>query len=238
VVIWDNSQKQLGSEERMHLFETMSPFDLEYLSNGENCYMSVIYNKVIKTLNYNEYLILLDHDSTFNIDYFTNLSKAIVDNPNINLFLPIIKSQNKIVSPANFFYFKGSYWKEKKLGVIKSRYITAINSGMAISGKYLQTHFPGYNEHLKFYGTDNDFMNKYIKDNKTLFVLNVEIQHVLNFYESISIEDKITRYKWMKEAALINSQSKGIIIHILNKFYFVLFSIKLAIANKDSRFIK
>lgn len=238
VIIWDNSLKQLGTEERMQLLNEMSPCEVEYVSNGENCFLSVIYNKIIKTLNINEYLIILDHDSTINIDYFTSLNNAIDDNPHENLFLPIIKSQNKIVSPANFLYIKGSYWKYKKTGIIKSKNITAINSGMAISARYLQTDFPGYDEHLKFYGTDNDFMNKYSKDNETLFVLNVEIEHVLNFYESISIEDKMIRYKWMKEGALINSKSKGFIIHLLNKMYFVLFSIKLAILNKDSRFIK
>ena len=52
-------------------------------------------------------------------------------------------------------------WKEKLTGVLKINNRFAINSGMVIDAHYLANTFKGYDERIKFYGTDDDFILKY-----------------------------------------------------------------------------
>ena len=213
LIIWDNSEIYLNNSQLNTLEQALYPLKFIYKANGLNTSLSRIYNKVIESITQDEFLVIFDHDSTINISYFTQLIKAIKDNPDINLFLPIVNGNNQIVSPANRWYFKGSYWKNEKYGILPSKRLTAINSGMAINGRYLVHKFIGYDEDLKFYETDNDFMYKYSIDNSKLFVINTHINHILSIYEESSIEEKIFRFNAAKEGCLIHWRKKNTIIY-------------------------
>lgn len=237
LIIWDNSSRILSEHELFELDKLLTGVKYEYFANGKNTYLSKIYNQVIKSLDYNDYLIILDHDSTFGDIFFSTIKTSIVNNPNIDLFLPLVYSQNKLVSPAYLKYFRGSYWKERKIGLVNSLNIHAINSGMIISARYLKSTFKGYNENLKFYGTDNDFMRKFSQDNEYLYVLDAEITHILNFHDDSNVEDKIFRFKAMREASLINMKINGVFLYYAAKIYFFMLGVKFSYRYKDFRFV-
>lgn len=237
LIIWDNSIHQLSDNDLFLLDSMLTGIKYKYCADGKNTFLSKIYNQVISTLDFNDYLVILDHDSTFGINFFCEIITSINKNPNINLFLPLVYSQDKLVSPADLKYFRGNYWEKKRIGLIKSKNIHAINSGMVISGRYLKSKFKGYNENLKFYGTDNDFIEKFSQDNEYLYVLDTEIAHILNFHDSSSVEDKIFRFKSMREGSLINMKIKGLFVYFVAKIYFLLLAIKMILKYKNFRFI-
>jgi len=158
-------------------------------------------------------------------------------NKEISLFLPIIKYKSKIVSPTKKYFLKGFYFKEKPVGIQKALNISAINSGMIISFKYLQKKFRGYDERLKFYGTDTYFMMEYCKNEEYLFVLDYEIEHDLTLSTLNDPSDKLVKaYHEMLEAwGILYSDS---ILKYITKPYIYIHSIYTAIKYKNKDFLK
>lgn len=237
IIVWDNSKVLMTCNQQVALKETLSPINVDCKGNGINTSLSIIYNETIKTLKENDILIILDHDSNIPIEYFTSLIESINMYVDVNLFLPIIKYNNSIVSPANSWYFKGSYWEKEKYGLVEAKHQNAINSGMAIRASYLKNDFVGYDQNLQFYGTDSDFMYKYRTQNKYFCVLHAVVYHTLDFYDNKDVESKLSRFRQMKRAALINMKKINLGVYLLCYLYFVLFSIKLAFSTKDFRFL-
>ena len=173
LIFWDNSASIQSVD-----FDGISFLQqVKYIHTPKNISLSKIYNKVIQNNEGYDYLIILDQDSSFESDYFEKLNSAVTEHSSINLFLPLIKSGKTIVSPGDYKIFKGSYWKKEQYGIIDAKNILAINSGMAINFNYLKNMYKGYDERLRFYGTDTFFMFEYSKDNNVLFVIDYVFKH-------------------------------------------------------------
>ena len=173
LILWDNSPSiQSIDTDNISFLQYV-----EYIHTPENMSLSKIYNRVIQENEEYDYMIILDQDSSFSSDYLEKLNSAIIKQPSINLFLPLIKSEQTIVSPGDYKIFKGSYWKKERYGIIDAKNILAINSGMVINFNYLKNIYKGYNERLRFYGTDTSFMLEYADDNDSLFVIDYVFKH-------------------------------------------------------------
>lgn len=173
LILWDNSpETQSVDLDNLGFIK-----NIEYIHTPENMSLSKIYNCVIQEHEQFDYMIILDQDSSFSSKYIVKLISAILKHPGVNLFLPIVKSEQTIVSPGDYKIFKGSYWEKEKYGVINAKNILAINSGMVINFNYLKNIYKGYDERLRFYGTDTSFMLKYPEDNNFLFVINYVFKH-------------------------------------------------------------
>lgn len=238
IYIWDNSSRCLESDQFHILDELLYPITYNYHGDGLNTPLSKIYNIVIKNELFGfDSLVIFDHDSAFDISYLSALMDALNNYTDVNLFLPIIKYNNKIVSPANLYYFKGSYWRKEKIGLVRAKNQTAINSGMCIRSQYLINEFPGYDENLLFYGTDDDFMDKYTIQNTKFYVINSVINHTLDFFDTNDLESKSQRYTYMKKAALYRMYKKGYLVYFFARVYYLLFSLKLAYMYKNTKFL-
>ncbi|WP_298936367.1 hypothetical protein [uncultured Prevotella sp.] len=238
-LICDNSKKQLDNKDMSELHYMLKNINHRYKhNNGQNKPLSKIYNDTINKLAENEYLIIFDDDSSFDSDFFEKSSQAIIHNKEINLFLPIVYDRGKIISPAKMIWFKGHYLKSITPGMINSKNITAINSGMIINAQYLKHKFIGYDERIKFYFTDNDFMDKFTSTNKKLFILDYKMNHTLNFYlRGENFEIKKKRFKDLRRSYLILMRRKGNFMYYVTHIYLFIYSIKFSIQQRDIRFI-
>lgn len=235
LIIWDNSH------------ELMSPngsltFLRHYVDNvihrhtPQNFPLSTIYNIVIEEyLDKEDFLLLLDHDSSLSSGFISSMMDAIANNPSINLFIPKVWCRNVLISPALDFIIRTKYIKRHITGVVRSSHLTAINSGMVISSRHLKKF--RYDERLTFYGTDNFFMKKYRKFNDTLFVVNTRIDHDLSFFSTEDIERKLNIFLDIKKSNLIVN-SDNFVCYVLAFINNIISSIKMSIAYKDSRFFK
>jgi len=200
IFIWDNSKEVINQQSFIFLNNHFK--NLIYKHTPENVALSKIYNAVIDSLEEDSYLMLCDDDSDIPLSFFEILEEQIKLNPYQDLFLPQIYSNSVLVSPAKDFLIKTALIKNLKAGTIHSSNITAINSGMVISSRFFNEGFR-YDERLRFYGTDNYFMNEYSKLRKDLIVLDIKFTHSLSFNDSNDVNNKLRIFKEVKRSNAI-----------------------------------
>lgn len=233
IFIWDNS-KQAQSYKDIQLYFKEFQVDVIYKHTPENLSLSKIYNIIIDTYKNSSfnYLILFDHDTKFGMTFFDVFSMAAEKHNDINLFLPRVLYKDRLISPCRKIFLKGFYYKKDIAGVIKAKYVSAINSGMIISFEYLK-NFPGYDPRLVLYGTDMDFMMKYCSSEKYIYILNHTINHDMTLSTLNPSSDKLKEvYQKMLEAwdILYNKSPYGM---ICVKIYSIIHSIYMAFRYKD-----
>jgi len=101
VILWDNSPSPLNAIE-IELLKIRFPL-FEYRNTPENISLAKIYNNVIFENPKDDFLLLFDQDSYVTDGYFKEFLIADKNNPNINLFVPLIHVGTSIVSPGDFF---------------------------------------------------------------------------------------------------------------------------------------
>lgn len=229
VIIWDNSpEKQSISElERLNFFSNH-----QYFHTPENMSLAKIYNKMYVFNNSYDILMLFDQDSYVEMDYFIKIQDALEKNPTVNLFLPIIKVEELIASPADRKFVSGKYWNQLRRGLIKAKDKLAITSGMAISIKYLVTHHPCFNEELNLYGIDTDFMIQYEKRNRYFFVIDYVMEHNLSFFENESMDKKIMRFRDHKKSLKIIFKKESELLYFMATISLFLSALKLSIKHR------
>lgn len=237
LLIWDNSPISQDISMITTFFKENTKVLYEH--HFENLPLSKAYNKVInqfKNKGY-DFLVLLDQDSSFKKELFIKLHNTFQENKKINLFLPIIKFKNTIVSPTKKYFLKGFYFKERPFGLLNAKNISAINSGMIISFKFLREKYKGYDERLKFYGTDDYFMMEYCKNENELFVLDYEFEHDLTLSTLNNSSDKLVKsYHQMLEAwSILYSDS---VFKYIVCFYAIIHSLFTAVKYKNKDFLK
>lgn len=235
LIVWDNSPNPMIEKSQTLLLQLFTNF--EYIHTPQNYSLSKIYNIVSKKyLSKYEYLVLFDHDSEFDSNYFSTLIKDIRLNRNINLFLPIVYSENSMVSPAHNYIIKSRLWTKNLLGLMSSKNKTAINSGMTIAKKVFDDGFE-YDERMTYYGTDNYFMTKFANKYQFLFVVNNIIKHNLSFNTTDDIETKLLIFKETKKTNLLINEDNFFKL-FLTKINNLLVSIKLSVKYKRLSFLK
>lgn len=173
LIIWDNSpQSQADAIESL---QAACPLQIRYISTPGNTPLSKIYNTISRELKDEEYLTLLDQDSFLPKKYFIELRAAqLARHP---LILPQVKCGEVLVSPGSRFFCKGRLLKNIRPGVIASKNLLAINSGMSATGAVFK-RIP-YDERLMFYGTDTYFMKHFEKHFSHAYVINATLKHSL-----------------------------------------------------------
>ena len=239
LTIRDNSPQPIPDNEMEVLNGLLKGIHYEYRHHdGQNVSLSRIYNESIKELKEEEYLVIFDDDSEFSDGFFTTALKSIKEHPDCDLFLPVVNYGKQIVSPAYMWYFKGHFLKEVLPGMMPCKNITAINSGMVISARYLKHGYEGYDERIRFYGTDCDFMCRYTASHSHLCVLDYHTHHTLNYYEDDEPFQKASaRYKDQRRGLFILMKRQGFLIYALTHVYWLVFSLKYALHKRDIRYI-
>lgn len=234
LLIWDNSPNPHHVTE----FPPLVFEDVTYVSTPENFGLSAIYNKVIKKyLQLNEYLLLLDQDSSIPIDFFERFHQHSSKHPEIDLFLPTIRANGRFVSPLPYFYGWGKYWKQPRIGIQRSKFCSAINSGMLISSKYLKGDFLGYDERLRFYGTDTQFMVTYATKRKHFFIMDAVIDHDLSFFAANG-KERIHKFLEMKNAYDFIYEKHPLYRRALNSLVMIGVSTVYALRHRSLYFLK
>lgn len=237
--IWDNSPELLSSDEEKDLVKNNTELAIQYLTKSGNTSLSEIYNHIIKRCRRDSLLVILDHDTSFDESYITEMCKETESSENldVNLFLPLIISCNKIFSPSSeFFKLRSVLWKYPRVGRMPVKNMQAINSGMVIRTNYLKDVFPGYDEHLKFYVTDLDFMYKYRSQNKDVCVLDARLNHILNFYEEDNAS-KARRFKEQRTGNLYISKKQNIFLYYMQCVRYIYVTIRFCLVYRTREFI-
>jgi GT2 family glycosyltransferase len=137
-----------------------------------------------------KWILFINPDTTFPEDYFLTLYDALVNNRSIQLFAPILLSNNLIVSPSKFILNRGAALPHVTAGVNGLKNRSILYSGMFISTSAL-AKCGGFNEHIKLDFMDFYIIEKYKKIYNEFFLLNMSCLHDLSSFETD--EKKILR---------------------------------------------
>lgn len=197
LIIWDNSPNEIN-----HEFDTLEKKNIsyEYRHTPENTSLAIIYNHAIENANTDDILLLFDQDSVIDNMYLDTVIDAAENNHNIGLFIPYVKHNGKYMSPGRFFIYKGKYISKINLGIIESKNVLAIASGMAVIPSLMKKYNLTFDENLKLYGIDSKFCLDYSKIFKYMYVLDYNLKHSLSQFEKEKKEIKTMRLKSQMEA--------------------------------------
>lgn len=189
LIIYDNSTKDF------HNKEYCENNGFIYFTKNRNVGISKAYNYVIDNMHFkvDDYLIILDDDTHITREYFNEV-KAAVKNCKYDVILPIVRANNKIISPYNFYMNCRSKMIKNRHDLIKSK-ISGINSGMVINTQLFNKI--KYNENLFLDYVDYDFMRRVHKINGVIHVLNSQIDQEFQYfsYDRKNINGAIFRFK-------------------------------------------
>jgi hypothetical protein len=195
LIIWDNSP--ISCEQELDAFRQSTSLEVGFVHSPQNTPLSKVYNHVSRDLKNSEYLTLFDQDSFLSAAFFTELRKAQLEC--WPLILPKVECNGVLISPGTRFFAKGKLLKHVMQGVIASKNLLAINSGMSVQGKVFKNIT--YDERLMFYGTDTYFMKQYEKYFPHAYLLDATIHHSLAENDpNVSAARKIQIEKARREA--------------------------------------
>lgn len=239
LVVWDNSPEPCTDAERAFLSRTFP--QSEYRHSVCNTPLARVYDTLIqekiKLTRCCDYFVIFDQDSTVAPTFVTAMREAAIRHPEVGMLLPLVVSVKQLVSPATMHLFLGRRWKSATTGVLPSRSIVAINSGMTISARYLEKHFDGYPQDLAFYGTDTWMCQAYAESWPTVLVVDTTIQHGLAEHEVEPVEKKLWRHREIvRSTRLLNR--RGILRRLACDLYLLIFSARKAGKFRDSRFLR
>ena len=130
--------------------------------NG-NAGLSRAYNRALELLHpaAADLIVWADDDTEFPGNYFGDLIRWSEARPDAAVFLPVVMSRERMISPA--LYGKYRIRTAGSTDELAGREITAINSGMAVRASVYQNY--RYNEEIFLDYLDHDFM-RYCRSKK------------------------------------------------------------------------
>jgi hypothetical protein len=236
LLLHDNSTIRLNSGELLKLKSVIE--HLEYQHTPENLPLSKIYNNTIQKgllTPQLKYLVLLDDDSKIDKEFFKKAIEGAAGKH--SLMIPVIKNQRIIRSPMISYTIKTSVLSTVNPGLIASKNMMAINSGMVISFEFLRSTRFQYDKRLTNYGTDNYFMKFYSTYSKNIFILDYMFNHSLSFFDSTDMSKKLKVFSQNKKASLIIN-SDNLFNYCQAFAYNVMSSIKNSVKYRSLKFLK
>lgn len=217
IILFDNSTKDYNNK------QYCEENNIKYYSLDKNVGLSKAYNYVLNDikLSNEHYLLILDDDTILNEEFFDEVFSEIIKCEN-DVLLPIVKSNNQIISPSNIIgdcRVKGL----KKISDLNMNNVTAINSGMVVRTSIYSNI--KYNEDMFLDYVDHEFMRNVRKNNFKIKILNSEINQNFSRNEKQSIDSvkfrfNIYRKDYRKYCEICN-----------NKIFYYLSIIKLRIVS-------
>lgn len=188
VIVCDNSTSQ-----EIHAHNGHCKCEkLVYLDMQGNQGLSAAYNKAIGIARA-KYVVIFDDDTMVPPDYLDKARAHVCRSPDVDIFLPIVKTKNMTLSPCKKGVFR--FTEIRDLDNMPAR-ISAINSGMVIKRSLFDSI--SYREELFLDMVDNAFM-----DDAKRVGAHVEVMRDTRLFQDYSgdnddLDAAVTRYKISK----------------------------------------
>lgn len=230
IVIVDNSTKDMNNR------YVANNYGWIYMNMNGNVGLSKAYNKVLEKLkNKLGIVIWFDDDTNVTQEYFDILDKDAIENPDISIFVPMIRGQDgRFWSPNEARFFKNKQLKSREDKISNKRF-NAINSCTAVRLNTYENY--RYDERLFLDQVDHSFFYDMRGKNIKFRKLNVIINHNFSLKsKQKSIENIKKRYEIMIPDYLTFC-SKSIFMVILGVIKVIGWGIREAIKYGDIFFI-
>jgi len=181
VLVYDNSPEPQFNESQFQL----ENLKITYVHDPSNSGVSRAYNtgaKVAGTMN-KKWFIFLDDDTEFHEDGVEKYIGSVNRNPGYDLFAPIMRMGDLLLSPSKYAWKRGFAPKEMSPGIASLLKFHPINSGVMISADLFKRS-GGYNEKIRLDFSDFYFMDKLSKHIQSFVVMDIVMEHSLSGIEN------------------------------------------------------
>lgn len=189
LIVFDNSTQDFENE------KFCDEKGYTYFSKNKNIGISKAYNYVINHFQFcsGDYLMMLDDDTHLNENYLIEAQK-VIKSKNYDVCLPIVRANEKIISPYNYYMNCRTKMIKSRNEIIMSE-VSGINSGMVIKTDLFNKI--NYNEKLFLDYVDYDFMRRVHKVEGTIYIMHSQINQEFQFfnYDKTNIESALTRFR-------------------------------------------
>lgn len=152
---------------------------IRYLSMNGNKGLSKAYNAAVDNSRASDVIVLFDDDTEITAEYFDKLKIALEENPETDIFAPIIKGQDGVIYSPNEFNFLKNHFISSPDQVVSQNAFNAIASCLAIRMRVFDDY--RFNEKLFVDQVDQFFFCEQRSLGRKFGVIKVEIlQH---FYQ-------------------------------------------------------
>ncbi|TBW02233.1 hypothetical protein E0E52_18560 [Azotobacter chroococcum] len=213
---------------------------------GENSSLPSIYNHIAKlTFEAGGVALMISDDDTdySQYDFRGNLKvvRSFLDDERrmdmVGCFIPKVRSAGKLVSPGGRHLFKGYLLEQITSGLVDTKNLLAINSGVLITQACYERMQPLYDERLNFYGTDTDFFFRYEKFFKKIYVFDSLVDHSLSEYAGESLSRALFRWGDHIYAMKVTFSGEGFLCRLALSLYIFYLKIKLSFKYKALSFV-
>lgn len=215
VIIVDNSTLDFNNQ------QAAQEYAYTYVTKHENLGLAKAYNLGIKSIKKECFVCLFDDDTIISEDYFNVLKTSVEKYPEVDIWLPIVKAEEEILSP--FYVYNGRVASILDLKSLDSNHIAGINSGMAIRSRifdqyeYDENYFLDYIDHAFIRDMRQQKMNISVLDT----TLMQEYSRVTQTYEQSRSRFKIQKKDMKYYYSQTMSQRYKGFIEILKIRYFL-----------------
>ncbi|MGE8062182.1 hypothetical protein [Pseudomonas sp. NPDC089547] len=213
---------------------------------AHNQRLSVIYNQVAAEAFAAgvELFMISDDDTNYsNIRLSSCLAqigqvRSAPGGDQVGVFMPRLVSHGQLVSPGQRWLFMGRLTPAVAPGLVDSKNLLGINSGLIFTRACFERMKPFYDERLRFYATDTDFFIRYEGYFPKACVLNVEIAHDLSEHSADTPERALFRFEEMIHGLRISFESHSLVQRGLLDLYLVYAALRKAVAYRSPAFVK
>lgn len=203
LVIYDNSKNPYH---KLHLLNS-DFFKVHYYHNPANGGVSAGYNYASRIAHEHQWLLLLDQDTSFPSNSLAKYIEGILTAGNaINLIVPILDSGHGYYSPFKLIFGKGVIWKSVMPGVYSLDNKGVLNSGILVKNSAFAA-VGGYNEKVKLYFSDIDFIRRFRQNFNSMLVLNLICHHDLSDISRVDEPTALRRFKTYCEGGFFASEN-------------------------------
>jgi GT2 family glycosyltransferase len=231
IIVCDNSVKSQIKNSNIMFCNKQS---IKYLDMEGNSGLSKAYNRALKEIDADSWVVIFDQDTKIIEEYFDKLSESICKYPEVYMHVPIVKSKNMQMSPSISKGYNVKKINHSTSGVYKD--ITAINSGMAVKGEVFEKTGI-YNENIFLDYLDHYFVREYKNIYKKIAVFDCVIIQDYSDEDHTNYSRDLNRFEiYSKDFYEYCKDSiKGRVFYIIKILYR---SVKLSILHKNIAFIK
>lgn len=145
---------------------------IHYIDMNGNVGLSRAYNRALKEIDNEGWVIIFDQDTKIPEEYFNKLRESINNYPQIKMHVPIVNSRFMQMSPCRLKKYRVKRVELMDAGIYSD--ITAINSGMAIKKDVFKIT-GGYNERIFLDYLDHHYVKRFKKYYKEIAVFDCTI---------------------------------------------------------------
>ncbi|MEJ5961290.1 glycosyltransferase [Pedobacter immunditicola] len=184
IFVYDNSPEPQAVEPEF----PWKSFNVYYAHDPDNGGLSKAYNTaaVRARLLKKTWLLLLDQDTIFSVDFLEVYAHTVNENPQLEIFAPLLQlERGKIFSPCLLRHKRGYPPRKIASGKHRLSVYSPVNSGLLVSLN-LFLKVGGYNEKLKIDFCDFQFLEKVRKVSPYFFLTTATgLQNYSNAEKSV-----------------------------------------------------